>query len=139
AVNKDRRISRVDEPAPRAFANEGADFAELEHIRHQIATGAGHLVYDHYLRSPNARGRTGKRIPVAGDIIKVAVKISLQHVDDVISSRTAAIVPLVDHCTLLVLLREVIAVKARIAGLTGIWQVNVRELAAGELVDKPTV
>ena len=139
AVNKHRRVGCVNKSAPRAFADERADLAELEHIRHQVAARAGHFVDDHYLWPPDAGRRRSERIAVARDVVKVTVKISLQNVDDVIGRRAAAVVAFVDDRAFFVLLRKVIAVKARIAGLAGIRQINVGELSAGEFVDETTI
>src|SRR3954471_20767126 len=134
AVDEKRRVGRMDETAPSPFAHERADLAELEHIRHEVAARAGHLVDDHHLWPPDSGRRRSKRISVAGDIIKVAAKIALQNIDYVIRRRASAVVAFVDDGSLLVLLREVISVEAGVTGLAGIRQVDVSELSSGKLV-----
>src|SRR6185369_11039384 len=96
AIDERRRIRRVDEAAPRAFAHQRPDLSQLEHVGHEIAAGAGHFIDDHYLRPPDSSFRTGKGNAIARDIIKVAVEIALQHIDDVIGRRAAAVPALVD-------------------------------------------
>ena len=75
-------------------------------------------------------------IAIAGDVVEVAVEVALQHVDDVVGRRAAAVVALVDDRALLVLLREVVAVEARVAALPGVRHVDVGELAVRQLVDQ---
>src|SRR5205085_375614 len=84
AVNKGWRVGGMDQPTPGAFAYEQTDLSIMKHVRHQVAARAGHLVNDHHFRSPNPCGRTGEGITITGDVIKVAVKVTLQNVDDVI-------------------------------------------------------
>ena len=126
----------MDEAAPGPLADERTDLAEAEHVRHQIAARAGHLVDDHHLRTPDAGRRARERQTVAGDVVEVAVEVALQDVDDVVGGRSAAVVAFVDDDALLVLLREVVAVEARIARLSGVRQVDIGELAVGELFDQ---
>src|SRR6266581_7559672 len=74
AIDKGRRVGRVNEAAPRAFADKQPDLAPLAHVRRQIAARARHLVDDHHLRPPDAGRRTGERIAVAGDVVEIAVE-----------------------------------------------------------------
>src|SRR5687767_15358883 len=37
-VDKRRRISGMDQPAPRSFADQRTDLSSLEHVRHQVST-----------------------------------------------------------------------------------------------------
>src|SRR5437867_10219525 len=101
----------MHQTAPGAFSDQQADLAIMEHIRHQIAARTSHFVDDHYLWSPNTRLRTGEWVAVAGDIIEIAVKIALEHVDNIVCRRSAAVIPLIDDRPLLVLLGEIITVK----------------------------
>src|SRR5205814_6995379 len=85
AVDKNRRVGRVHEATPGSFADRRAELSIMEHVRHEIAAGAGHLVNDHYLWSPDAGGGTREWITIAGDVVEITVKVALQDIDDVIS------------------------------------------------------
>src|SRR5438093_12073372 len=54
AIDKRRRVRGMDQPAPGAFADQPTDFSVMKHVGHQVAAGTGHLVNDHYLRSPDS-------------------------------------------------------------------------------------
>src|SRR4030095_8227138 len=86
-----------------------------------------------------ARRRAGEGIAVARYVVEITVEVALQHVNDVIGRRAAAVEPLVNDRALLFLLREVIAIEAGIARLPRVGQVDVGELAVGELVYKTAV
>src|SRR5580658_6166549 len=105
----------------------------MEHPRHEIASRTRHLIHDHHLRSPGTGRWTREGIAVAGHVVEVAVEIALQHVDNVVGRRTAAVVALIDNRALFILLREVIAVEAGVAGLPGARYINVSELTVGKL------
>ena len=90
----------------------------------------------------------GPQMPVAGlvygyavadRVVEVAVEVAAEQVDDVVGRRAAAVVALVDDRALPVLLREVVAVEARVARLAGVRDVDVGELAARERVDDAAV
>src|SRR6185369_14651984 len=139
AVDKRRRVGRMDQPAPGSLAHEWSKLAALEHVRHQIAARAGHLVNDHYLWTPDTRRRTGERITIAGDVIKVTVKVATQNIDDVIRRRAAAVVTLVNHHAFLVLLRKVVAIETRVARLSGVVKINVGKLTVRKFLNQPPV
>ena len=75
-------------------------------------------------------------IAIAGDVVEVAVEIPLQHVDDVVGRRSAAVVALVDDDADFVLLREVVPIEALVSALARVGHVDVGELAAGELLHR---
>src|SRR5206468_2423215 len=52
---------------------------------------------------------------------------------------TTPVISFIDDRTELVLLGKVIPIEALVAGLGCIWQIDVSELAARELVDKPAI
>src|SRR5712692_4922012 len=59
-IDERRRVRGMDEPAPGSLADEQSYLSIPEHVRHKVAARAGHLVYDHHLRSPDSAGRTGE-------------------------------------------------------------------------------
>src|SRR5262249_4006246 len=97
------------------------------------------FVDDHDLRPPDARRRAGEGITVARDVVEITVEVALQHVNDVIGRRAAAVEPLVNDRALLFLLREVVAIEAGVTRLSRVGQIDVCELAVGELVYKTAV
>src|SRR5205823_7948632 len=129
----------MDKAASRTFASQHAQLSIMKHVRHKVAAGAGHLVDDHYLRPPNSSRRTGERITISRDVVEITIKIALQHVDDVIGCRAAAVETLIDDRAFLFLLREVVTIEAGIAGLPRVRQINVSELAVGKLFDLPPI
>src|SRR5439155_20319813 len=90
-------------------------------------------------RAPDSRRRTGEGITIAGDIIKVAVEVTLQNVDDVVSGRASAVVTLIDDRAFLILLRKVITIETRVAGLAGVRQIYIGKLAIGKFFNQPTI
>src|SRR5205807_9920039 len=129
----------MDQTTPRALAHQQAQLSIMEHVRHQVAAGAGHLVDDHYLRSPNSGRGTGEGITISRDVIEITIKVALQHVDDVIGRRAAAVETLIDDRAFLFLLREIVAIETRISRLARVRQINVSELAVGEFFDLPSI
>ena len=111
----------------------------MKHVGHQVAARPSHLINDHYLWTPNSRGRAGERITIAGNIVKVPVKVSLQHIDDVVSRRATAVVSLVYDRAFLVLLREVITIETGVARLARIRQIDIGQLAIGKFLNQPTI
>src|ERR1051326_6836230 len=69
AIDKDRRVGRMHQAAPGSFAHQRAELSIVEYVRHEIAARAGHLVDDHYLRSPDAGGGTRERITIARHVV----------------------------------------------------------------------
>src|SRR5690349_1834172 len=138
-INERRRVSRVHEAAPRALADEWSDLATLEHVRHQVATRSRHFVDNHHLRSPDPRRRTRKRKALTRHVVEVTIKVALKHLDNIVSRRSAAIETLVNDDAFLVLLREVVPIETRVTRLTGVRQVDVRELTIGKLLNETTV
>src|SRR5207253_10677471 len=116
-----------------ALAHQQAQLSIMKHVRHQVAAGAGHLVNDHYLRSPNSRRGTGERITISRDVVEITIKVALQHIDDVIGRRATAVETLIDDRAFLFLLREVVTIEAGIAGLPRVRQIDISELAVGKL------
>src|SRR4030095_4727898 len=112
AVDKWRCIGGMNEATPRALAHKWSKSPSLEHVGHQVATGAGHFIDDHHLRSPDASRRTGKRESISGDVVEINIKVELQNIDDVIGSRSTTIEPLVYDHAFLVLLRKIVAIEA---------------------------
>src|SRR5437016_1629481 len=129
----------MDQATPRALAHQQAQLSIMKHVRHQVAAGAGHLVDNHYLRPPNSSRGTGERITISRDVIEITIEVTLQHVDDVIGRRTAAIETLIDDRAFLILLREVVTIEALITWLSRVRQINISELAIGQFFDLPTI
>src|SRR5215472_9320654 len=129
AIDENRRICRMDQPTPCAFADQQSNLSIVKHIGHEVAAGPGHFVNDHYLRSPNACGGTGERITITGDVIEVAVKVALQNIDDIVSSRSAAVVALINNRAFFFLRKKEKTMKTAVPGLTVIGKKNERELA----------
>src|SRR5438132_13370862 len=129
----------MDQTTPRALAHQQAQLSIMKHVRHQVAAGAGHLVDDHYFRPPNSSRGTGERITISGDVIEITIKVALQHVDDVIGRRAAAIETLIDDRAFLILLREVVTIEALITWLSRVRQVNISELAVGKFFKLKTI
>ena len=129
----------MNQPSPGALAHQQTNLAVMKHIRHEVATRTGHFVSDHDFRSPNARGRTGERITIAGYVIEVTIKVALQNVDDVIGRRTTSVEALVDNCSLFILLREVVAIETLIARLARVGQINIGELAIRKFFDQTPI
>src|SRR5206468_12459821 len=115
------------------------DFSIVKHVSHQVAARAGRLVYDHYFRYPDAGFRTGEGITIAGYIVKVAVKIPLQDVNDIVGCRASAVVALINDCAFLILLCEVITIEAGIAGLASVRQIDISKLAVRESLNQPAI
>ncbi len=77
--------------------------------------------------------------PLADGIVEVPVERALQHIDDVVRRRAAAVVSLVDDRALPILLREVVAVEARVPALACVRQVHVRQLSVRQRIDDVAV
>ena len=139
AVHERRRVGRCTSPPQVRVPTSGPIFRRRNMYGIRSPPEPGHLVDDHHLRPPDARRGlvNGMRSPAG--VVEVAVEVAAEDVDDVVGRRAAAVVALVDHGALLVLLREVVAVEAHVAGLAGVGHVHVGELPARELVDQPAV
>ena len=133
------RVGCVNQSTPGALADEHSNFAVPEHVRHQVSARPGHLVNDHYLRTPDTSSRAGEGITIAGNVVEVAVKVALQNVYDVVSRRAAAVETLVDDHAFFVLLREVVTIETGIAGLAGVRKIDVGKLAVGEFIDQTSI
>src|SRR2546421_9682623 len=129
----------MDQAAPGTFAHQQAQLSIMKHLRHKVAAGAGDLVNDHYLGPQNSSRRTGERITISRDVVEITIKVALQHVDDVIGRRAAAVETLIDDRAFLFLLREVVTIEAGIAGLPRVRQINVSELAVGKFFDLTSI
>src|SRR6266404_7190363 len=129
----------MHQTAPGSLAHKQTNLSPLEHVGHQIATGTCHLINDHYLWPPDPGGRTRERITIAGNVVEITIKVALENIDNVVGRRTTAVETLIDHHTLLVSLREVVTIKTRVAGLTGVGQINVSKLTIRKFLDQPPV
>src|SRR5260370_1277637 len=128
AINEGWCVGCMHETAPGSLAHKQTNSSSLKHVRHQIASGARHLINDHYFWAPDPGSGTGERVTIAGNVIEVAIKVALQDVNDVVSRRPSAVETLIDHHTFFVLLREVVTIKTRVPGLACVGEINVSKL-----------
>src|SRR5215204_4771479 len=139
AVHERVRHRRVDQPAPRARADEWADVHLPEHPREEVATRARELVRDEHLR---ARYATDREVHAthARDVVRDAAdELLAHHRHHVVVEESTAVEPLVDHRALAILLRKVVAIEGGDGRPARVRYPHVRELPAREGVHPPTI
>ena len=99
AVHQRRITPDADEAAPRARADERADFVLLEHPRKRVAARARHFVDDHRLGSVDLRERRAEFFAFARD--RAVAQRPLKQIDDLVGDFAAVVVAFVDDGRLL--------------------------------------
>src|SRR6202042_775711 len=136
-VNERGIAADADEASPRAHADDRPEMRLAEEPRKRVAARARELVNDQHLRTVNSEQRVERRLAVAWNEDRLGPPAEI--VDDVVGDLTSVIEALVENDTLLVDLREIVAVEVREATVLGVRQIDVGELSATEPVDQPAV
>ncbi len=132
AIHQRRILRDANQSTPGAFAHQRSHVRVAEHPGHHVATGTRHFIGDHHL---GAEDRSRRRsIDRAVTWTPPSFQRTVQHINHIIGRLSTRIETLVHNHALFVHLGEVISIEAGESALSGIRHVDIRQLAAAQLV-----
>ena len=128
AIHQHRNRPNSHQSAPGPLTHQRTKLRLLEQPRQRIAARARKFIRDHHLRPIDARVRRVLDLPVPRRPVRFDVPP--QHFNEIVGHLPARVEPLINHRSLLVSLRKVVAIEIRESALARVRQIYIRQLAA---------